>query len=101
MTTREGTALDPVHEPAATTADPLRQLITDESSRRLWRSVAALPSGERTAVFLYYRQEMKVNDIASVLGVSSGTVKTLLFRARRRLRRTVKRNERPASEGLT
>ncbi len=101
VTTREGTALDPVHEPVATTVDPFRQLITDESSRRLWRSVAALPSGERTAVFLYYRQEMKVNDIASVLGVSSGTVKTLLFRARRRLRRTVKRNERSASEGLT
>ncbi len=33
---------------------------------------------------------MKVSDIARALGVTSGTVKTLLFRARRRLRRTVK-----------
>ena len=86
VTAREGTALDRELEPAATT-NPLDELITDESGRRLWRSVAALPSGERTAVFLYYRQEMKVNDIARALGVTSGTVKTLLFRARRRLRR--------------
>ena len=89
VTTREGAALGPESDPAATTTDPLGELINDESSRRLWRSVAALPSGERTAVFLYYRQEMKVSDIARALGVASGTVKTLLFRARRRLRRTV------------
>ena len=101
VTTREGPELDPVHEPAATATDPLDQLVTDERSRHLWRSVAALPSGERTAVFLYYRQEMKVNDIAGALGVTSGTVKTLLFRARRRLRRTLNQNLRPASEELT
>lgn len=85
VTQREGTEIAPEHEPAATT-DPLGELITDESDRRLWRSVAALPSGERTAVFLYYRQEMKVNDVARTLGVTSGTVKTMLFRARQKLR---------------
>ena len=85
VTTREGTALDPQRDPGTTT-DPLSALITDERGRRLWRSVAALPSGERTATVLYYRQEMKVSDIARALGVTSGTVKTLLFRARRRLR---------------
>ena len=45
LTTREGTELDPVHEPAATTTDPLHQLVTDERSRHLWRSVSALPVG--------------------------------------------------------
>lgn len=90
VTTGEGTALEPGRDPAATAPDPLGQLITDERGRHLWRAVAALPSGERTAAFLYYRQEMKVSDIARALGVTSGTVKTLLFRARRRLRHTVK-----------
>jgi len=52
----------------------------------LWQSVAALPSGERTAVMLYYRDEMAVGDIARALGVTTGTIKTLLFRARRHLR---------------
>ena len=46
-------------------------------------------AGERTAVALHYRQGMKVSDVAHALGVTSGTVKTLLFRARRKLRDTV------------
>ena len=49
-------------------------------------AVAALTSGERTAVILYYREEMPLRDIALALGVTTGTVKTLLFRARRHLR---------------
>lgn len=73
---------------SAVVSDPLVALIADERDRWLWRSVAALPSGERTAVILYYRQEMSVRDIASALGVTGGTVKTYLFRARQRLRRT-------------
>ena len=40
-------------------------------------------------MILYYRQEMSVGEIASALGVTSGTIKTLLFRARQRLRRTI------------
>ena len=71
-----------------TDTDPLATLIADERGRRLWRLVAALPSGERTAAILYYRQDMSVRDIARALGVTSGTVKTFLFRARQRLRRT-------------
>ncbi len=35
---------------------------------------------------LYYRDEMAVRDVALALGVTTGTIKTLLFRARRHLR---------------
>lgn len=84
---REGRALDPDLDSAAA-VDPLAALIADEQGRRLWQSVAALPAGERAAAILYYRQEMGVRDIARALGVTSGTVKTFLFRARQRLRRT-------------
>lgn len=86
---REGTELDPDLTIAADRVDSLAALITDDRDRRLWHSVSALPSGERTVVILYYRQDMSVRDIASALGVTSGTVKTLLFRARRRLRHTL------------
>ena len=64
----------------------LNDLITSERDRDVWQAVSALPSGERTAVILYYREEMAVRDIALALGVTTGTIKTLLFRARRRLR---------------
>jgi RNA polymerase sigma-70 factor, ECF subfamily len=82
---REGTALAAAPEPAAA-AQALRELIAGERDRRIWQAVAALTSGERTAVILYYREEMPVRDIALALGVTTGTVKTLLFRARRHLR---------------
>lgn len=87
--TREGTELDPEHDAASAGDDPLAGLITDERDRRLWESVAALPSGERTAVILYYRQDMSVEQIASAVGVSGGTIKTLLFRGRQKLRRAL------------
>jgi len=67
-------------------ASPFDRYATDERARELWRLVRALPSGQRTAVMLFYRDDMRVDDVARVLGVTSGTVKTLLFRARRRLR---------------
>lgn len=82
---REGTALENVEEPGARPV-ALTSLIIDECSRGLWSAVAALPSGERTAVVLYYRDQLPVRDIARALGVTTGTIKTLLFRARRHLR---------------
>jgi len=82
---REGAGLEGTREPAMSPA-VLGAMIAGERSARLWREVAALSSGERTAVTLYYRDEMSVSDIAQALGVTAGTIKTLLFRARRRLR---------------
>jgi len=85
MVRREGAALELAPEPAGAAAT-LTALIASERTRRLWQAVAALPSGQRTVVMLYYRDEMAVRDIALALGVTTGTIKTLLFRARRQLR---------------
>jgi RNA polymerase sigma-70 factor (ECF subfamily) len=85
---REGVPLESAAEPAIS-AGALNGLIRDERSRDMWQAVAALPSGERTAVILYYRDEMSVGDVARALGVTAGTIKTLLFRARRHLRERV------------
>ena len=82
---REGASLESAREPGAS-AEALTALIANERDRRLWQAVASLSSGERTAVFLYYRDEMALRDIARALGVTTGTIKTLLFRARRHLR---------------
>lgn len=61
---------------------PTEKLLADERSGLLWQAVDALPMAERTAVVLYYRENMSVKEIGAVMGVSSGTVKTHLFRAR-------------------
>ncbi|HEY7502323.1 MAG TPA: RNA polymerase sigma factor [Vicinamibacterales bacterium] len=97
---REGTSLDSAPEPGAAAAG-LSALIATEGSGRLWRAVAALSSGERTAVMLYYRDEMTVQEIARALGVTSGTVKTLLFRARRHLRERLEKTTVSAAERST
>jgi RNA polymerase sigma-70 factor (ECF subfamily) len=62
--------------------DPPR---TDEpSSDRIdvERSVSALPRRQREVVVLHYFLGLEVREIAEVLGVSDGTVKTSLHRAR-------------------
>lgn len=82
---RERTGLES-NDAAVETPDALVSLIDDEQDRALWRAVSALPSGERTAVILHYRQGLSVAEIAAALGVTAGTVKTQLFRARRSLR---------------
>lgn len=69
--------------------DVLGEIIVDERAAKLWRAVSRLPQGERAAVVLFYQQDMKLNDVAHVLGVTPGSVKTLLFRAREKLRNQI------------
>jgi RNA polymerase sigma factor (sigma-70 family) len=50
-----------------------------------WAAVRALPERQRAAVALYYIEDLAVSEIADILGVAAGTVKTSLFMARRSL----------------
>ncbi|MHB1139979.1 MAG: RNA polymerase sigma factor [Microthrixaceae bacterium] len=71
---RHGPRLDPVPDPA-TTADELA--IRD--------AVGALPRRQRQAVALRYFLGLDLAEIGRTLGIAEGTVKALLFQARRRL----------------
>lgn len=51
------------------------------------RLVADLPERQREVVTLYYADDRSVDEIAGLLDVSAGTVKTTLFKARRSLAR--------------
>lgn len=48
-------------------------------------AIGQLARRQQDAVVLYYLLDMDVTSIASTLGISSGTVKTALSRARGRL----------------
>lgn len=52
----------------------------------LWEAVCALPPERRTAVVLFYYEDMPVDQIARCLGVPQGTVKSRLSRARKQLK---------------
>jgi RNA polymerase sigma-70 factor (ECF subfamily) len=51
------------------------------------RAIDELPLRYRTAVTLYHLEELGVGEIANIMEVPEGTVKSYLFRARRLLRR--------------
>lgn len=73
--------------------DPPRA--AEAAERRAWlhRHIAALPAKYRLVVTLFYLQELSYQEIAQVLGVPLGTVKTHLFRARKRLKRQIQAHE--------
>jgi RNA polymerase sigma-70 factor (ECF subfamily) len=59
----------------------------DPRRRKLERMIAELPPGQRAAVTLYYLEDRAVEQVAMILGVPEGTVKTHLSRARAALRK--------------
>ena len=56
-------------------------------------AVLALPPKYRTAVHLYYYEDLSVAEIAAILGKSEGAIKSRLFRARALLREWMKEDE--------
>jgi RNA polymerase sigma-70 factor (ECF subfamily) len=81
-----------VSELPASTPQPTDQLAQRQVQQQLWDQVASLPQGERTAVLLFYKQELRVTDIAGILGVTTGTVKTFLHRGRAHLKTQLESN---------
>jgi RNA polymerase sigma-70 factor (ECF subfamily) len=80
----ELTSLDAVD--GAETDDDLPE-VTDEDLGRMHDALARLPLTERDVLVLFYLQELTVTQLADVLDVPVGTVKSRLFRARQLLRR--------------
>jgi RNA polymerase sigma-70 factor (ECF subfamily) len=81
-TSREDAAAsEPVHRAPDAEADVLAR----ERSRRLWAAIDALPGKLRVAVVLSAIDGHGVRDVAALLGIPEGTVKSRLFDARRRL----------------
>ncbi|MFY9885977.1 MAG: sigma-70 family RNA polymerase sigma factor [Candidatus Cybelea sp.] len=66
---------------------PEHQVIALDEASRLRAAIDALPEKYRTVVTLFHLQGRQYEEIASVLGLPLGTVKTHLFRAKEQLRR--------------
>jgi RNA polymerase sigma-70 factor, ECF subfamily len=64
---------------------PATVAAADAGNETFWRAVRALPERQRAAVALYYVEDLGIAEIADVLGIAPGTVKTSLFMARRSL----------------
>ena len=60
-----------------------------DEARRLRTAIDALPEKYRAAITLYHLQGKQYEEIASVLNLPLGTVKTHLFRAKEQLRKAL------------
>jgi len=68
------TLREPGHDPGPEPAD------------HVWRSILALPKGQRVCVALRFYEDLSEQQIADALGVSTGTVKKQMHRAMTNLR---------------
>lgn len=67
-------------------SDPEASLAGDRLRARLTRELLALPEGLRAPVILFDVEGLSYGEIAEVLGVAEGTVKSRIHRARQALR---------------
>ncbi len=78
-------AAEPAARPGA-----MDGLVTSDQLRAL---LDGLPEIEQQAIYLFYLEEMKLDEIGAILGVPVGTVKSRLNRARGRLQAQVRAEE--------
>jgi RNA polymerase sigma-70 factor, ECF subfamily len=79
----DGDVERPIPDPAR---GPEERTLAGDAARRVERALAALPLEFREAVVLRDLEEMAYDEIAAVLGVRIGTVRSRIARGRQRLR---------------
>lgn len=67
----------------------LDRIIRTETERQVSNAVKKLDFKHRTVVVMFYYNEMSTKEIAEVLGCTEGTVKSRLFHARKKLKRSL------------
>jgi RNA polymerase sigma-70 factor (ECF subfamily) len=69
----------------------LQQMMRDQLGERVRSAVSALPADQRIAVVLRYTEGLSYDEIAEVLGCTSGTIASRLNRAHKTLERRLAR----------
>ncbi len=69
--------------------------VTDnqETKRLVMKCIDQLPEDQRICVLMFYYDEMSINEIAQVLDISEGTVKSRLSTAKKKLKKEFKKLE--------
>ncbi len=68
-------------------AEPAQVFLQQEQSQVIQQAISTLPLQQREALILFQYEELPLEEIASILGIDIGAVKSRLHRARARLRR--------------
>ena len=79
-------AIDEYTEHKLETVDnALEHMIKAEKQELIKRCVDKLPSESSYLISLYYFEELSLDEISTIVGIASNTVKVKLFRARKKL----------------
>jgi RNA polymerase sigma-70 factor (ECF subfamily) len=78
---------------SSTRRDPEEAAEELELRQNLRQAIDALPEPQRAVIVLYYLEELSVSEIARAVGVPEGTIKSRLYYARERLRKTIAERE--------
>ncbi len=65
----------------------------DPEDRSVIESILSLPKANRIVIYLYYYEGYQVREMAEILRVSEGTVKSRLFRGRKMLKNILQEEE--------
>ncbi|MBR5366507.1 MAG: sigma-70 family RNA polymerase sigma factor [Clostridia bacterium] len=79
-------------EDVDTSAGPDEEAEAEDAAQRLLRLIEAMPPSYRDVLLLRVHYEMTNEEIAAVLGLTSGTVRTRLSRAREWLKKQERRS---------
>ena len=74
-------------------ASPEQALLARRELEAAWNIAAELPSQQRTIFMLRFAEELTLPEIAQVLGLRTGSVKTHLFRAMATVRKRLKEQQ--------
>lgn len=75
-----------IPEPDRTETDPAAQAEQGERHGLVHREIDRLPAQDRVLISLRYQDDLSYDEIAEILAIPLGSVKTGLFRAKARLR---------------
>lgn len=75
------------------TTNPVEDLEQKELKARIRRAIQQLPEGQREAFILRYEEDLPLADVATILDIPEGTVKSRLFHALNTVRTALTDNE--------
>lgn len=83
----EESAMELAERLVASGTSPSRQLMREEMRRRVRNALEQLNPKDREVLVLRYMEQLNTSEVAAVLGINEGAVKTRHFRAIERLHR--------------
>ncbi len=85
-------AVDRLKSDSENSDDPAVRLHRQNQQQALLNSMAILPAETRSIMMLHYFQDLKIQEIAGLLGLKASTIKVRLHRARNSLKRHLNEN---------